>query len=144
MTVRYPSCVGGLIRNAQGRVFVQRRTRTRRVWPGIWDIVGGHIEPGETIDEALAREITEETGWELRERGPLIADWEWDYAGVVRREVDYLVVVDGDLSAPRLEEAKHDAFAWVGLDNIDLLMEGRVDGDCRLRDLVAKALRWKG
>ena len=138
--MRDPSCVGALIRDNQGRVFVQRRSTTRRVLPGIWDIVGGHIEAGETLEEALAREIKEETGWELRHVSVQIADWEWEHDGVVRRELDYLVEVRGDLAAPQLEPGKHDAWAWVGADNLELLMDGRTDGDFRLRDIVAKAL----
>jgi 8-oxo-dGTP pyrophosphatase MutT (NUDIX family) len=122
-------------------VFVQRRSTTRRVLPGIWDIVGGHIEVGETLEEALAREIKEETGWELRRIGAQIADWEWEHDGVVRRELDYLVEVEGDLAAPRLEPGKHDACAWVGVDNLELLMDGRTDGDHRLRDIVAMAVQ---
>jgi 8-oxo-dGTP pyrophosphatase MutT (NUDIX family) len=112
------------------------------VLPGIWDIVGGHVEAGETLEEALAREIAEETGWALRELGAQIADWEWEHEGVVRREIDYLVEVEGNLTAPRLEEGKHDAFAWVGLDNVELMMRGRLDGDCRLREIVAKAIKF--
>jgi 8-oxo-dGTP pyrophosphatase MutT (NUDIX family) len=138
--MRAPSCVGALIRDARGRVFVQRRSATRRVLPGIWDIVGGHIESGENFEQALAREIREETGWKLRRIGQQIADWEWEYDGVVRRELDYLVDVEGDLAAPTLEAGKHDAYAWVGLDNLELLMDGRTDGDVRLRDIVARAL----
>lgn len=139
--MRSLSCVGALIRDDRGRVFVQRRSPTRRVLPGIWDIVGGHIEAGETLEEALAREIKEETGWELGRIGAQIADWEWEHDGVVRRELDYLVEVEGDLAAPRLEAGKHDAYAWVGVDNLELLLNGRNDGDFRLRDIVAKALR---
>lgn len=67
-----PICVGALIRNDRGRVFVQRRSLTRRVAPGIWAIVGGHLETGESLEEALAREIKEETGWHLRRIGALI------------------------------------------------------------------------
>ena len=139
-TMRDPACAGALIRDRSGRVFVQRRSPSRRAFPGIWDIVGGHIEAGETIEEALAREIKEETGWELRRIGPRIADWQWEHDGVVRRELDYLVEVDGDLAKPELEAGKHDAFAWVGMQDLELLMEGRTDGDTRLRDIVARAL----
>ena len=139
--MREPACVGALIRDERGRVFVHRRSVTRRLFPGIWDIVGGHIEAGETLEEALAREIEEETGWTLRRLGARIADWEWQHDGVVRRELDYLVEVDGDLTRPRLEVGKHDAYAWVGPDDVELLMEGRTDGDTRLRDIVARALR---
>jgi 8-oxo-dGTP pyrophosphatase MutT (NUDIX family) len=139
--MREPNCVGALIKDQAGRIYVHRRSQTRRVLPGTWDIVGGHVEAGETLQQALAREIEEETGWKLASTGPLLADWEWEYGGVVRRELDYLVEVEGDLAAPRLEEGKHDAYAWVGIDEVDLMMENRTDGDFRLRDIVASALR---
>lgn len=143
------SCVGALITDGRGRMFVHRRSRGRRLLPGLWDIVGGHVEPGETPEEALAREIEEETGWTLRSIVAVVAEWEWtpDERHTTdpenqypRRERDYLVDVDGDLDAPRLEEGRHDAWAWIGPDEIDLLMEGRTDGDTRLRDIVARAL----
>lgn len=134
-------CVGALIRDDRNRVFVHRRSADRRLLPGTWDIVGGHVEPGESSDEALAREIEEETGWGLRRIEAVVADWRWEFDGTVRSERDYLVEVEGDLSTPRLEPGKHDAFAWVGPDDLDLLMEGRTDGDRQLRDIVAKATR---
>ncbi len=71
----------------------------------------------------------------------MIGEWKWEYNGVVHRQLDYLVEVDGDLTAPRLEKGKHDCHAWIGLDNLDLMMGGRSDGDRRLRDVVAKAVR---
>jgi 8-oxo-dGTP pyrophosphatase MutT (NUDIX family) len=118
--MREPACVGALIRSAEGRVFVHRRAKSRRLAPGIWDIVGGHIEAGESVEEALAREVREETGWVLRSIVAQIADWEWEHDGVVRRELDFVVEVDGELNAPQLERRKHDACAWVGLDNLEL------------------------
>ncbi|SDS43260.1 GNAT family N-acetyltransferase [Actinopolymorpha singaporensis] len=139
--MREPACVGALIRDSQHRVYAQRRSPDRRLLPGIWDVVGGHVEAGETPEEALAREVEEETGWRLRSVEAVVADWEWSHEGVVRRELDYLVDVDGDLTAPRLEEGKHDAYAWVGPADLDLMMVDRTDGDRRLRDVVAKAIR---
>jgi 8-oxo-dGTP pyrophosphatase MutT (NUDIX family)/RimJ/RimL family protein N-acetyltransferase len=136
-----PDCVGALIRDEYNRVYIQRRSPTRRMLPGIWDVVGGHLEAGETPEEGLAREITEETGWRLRRIEAVMADWEWAHDGVVRRELDYLVEVDGDLGAPQLEQAKHDAFTWVGPDNMTVMLEGDGGGNQRLRDIVAKATR---
>lgn len=135
------ACVGALIRDDQNRGFVHRRGPGRRLFPGTWDVVGGHVEPGESPHEALAREIEEETGWGLRRIEAMVADWTWETDGKVRHELDYLVEVEGDLSAPRRESGKHDAFAWVGPDDLDLLMEGRADGDRQLHDIVAKATR---
>lgn len=136
-----PACVGALIRDDRNRVFVQRRSMSRRLLPGTWDIVGGHLESGEGPRQALAREIAEETGWTLRRIEAQIADWTWEHGGTVRRELDYLVEVDGDLDSPQLEAGKHDECAWVGPEDLELLMRGRVDGDRRLRDIVAKATR---
>lgn len=134
-------CVGALVRDDRHRVFVHRRSPERRLLPGVWDIVGGHVEPGESLEQALAREISEETGWRLRRVEALLADWQWEHRQVVRAERDYLVEVDGDLAAPRLEEGKHDAYAWIGPRDLDLMMAGRSDGDRRLRDIVARAVR---
>jgi mutator protein MutT len=139
--MRAVDCVGALIRDEQHRVYVQRRTAERRLLPGIWDIVGGHLEAGETPEQALAREVEEETGWKVRDILWTITDWEWEYEGRVRREIDYLVTVDGDLTHPRLEEGKQDAAAWVGPGDLELLMVNRTDGDRRLRDIVAHAVR---
>lgn len=134
-------CVGALIRDRRNRVFAHRRSPTRRLLPGTWDVVGGHVEPGETPEQALARELEEETGWRLSQIEARLTDWEWEHDGVARQEFDYLVEVDGDLAAPRLEAGKHDAFDWVSPGNLDLMMAGRTDGDRRLRDIVARAAR---
>jgi len=139
--MRSVDCVGALIRDEHHRVYVQRRTAERRLLPGIWDIVGGHLEPGETPEQALAREVEEETGWKVRDIVWTVADWEWEHEGRVRRELDYLITVDGDLTRPRLEEGKHDAGSWVGPDDLELLMANRTDGDRRLRDIVANVAR---
>lgn len=47
----------------QGRIFVNRRSESKDVLPGKWSIVlGGHLDAGETYDEAVKREFREETG----------------------------------------------------------------------------------
>ncbi|MGV9272864.1 NUDIX hydrolase [Streptomyces griseosporeus] len=58
--------VGAVVLDGRGRAFAQRRGAGRRLFPDCWDIVGGHVEAGESLLEALAREVREETGWRLR------------------------------------------------------------------------------
>ncbi|PWK64732.1 hypothetical protein BCL76_11454 [Streptomyces sp. CG 926] len=52
--------VGAVILNGDGEAFAQKRSPDRHLFPDSWDIVGGHVEAGETLLEALAREIEEE------------------------------------------------------------------------------------
>lgn len=47
--------------------------------PGAWFTVGGGVEPGETIAEAAAREILEETGMAGAQLGPVV----WTREGVL-------------------------------------------------------------
>jgi 8-oxo-dGTP pyrophosphatase MutT (NUDIX family) len=136
-----PNCVGALIRNRYNQVYIQRRSLQRRQLPGAWDVVGGHVEPGETTESALAREVREETGWSLRRIEAVVADWKWTHNDVTRREVDFLVEVDGDLSQPRLEPGKHDLFSWVGFEDTDSMRSARDAGNDALWSIIKRATR---
>ncbi|MEU5100318.1 NUDIX domain-containing protein [Streptomyces sp. NPDC020996] len=56
-------CAFILARDAEGRVFVHRRTPTKLVYPSLHDMfVGGVVAAGESYDEAALREAEEELG----------------------------------------------------------------------------------
>ncbi|WP_175410137.1 NUDIX domain-containing protein [Streptomyces sp. TRM64462] len=56
-------CVFVLARDAEGRVFVHRRTATKLVFPSLYDMfVGGVVGAGESYDAAALREAEEELG----------------------------------------------------------------------------------
>ncbi|NCC99214.1 MAG: NUDIX domain-containing protein [Bacteroidia bacterium] len=47
--------------DSKGRLYLQKRAQTKDIQPGKWDTsVGGHIDYGETVNEALIREVREE------------------------------------------------------------------------------------
>jgi isopentenyldiphosphate isomerase len=49
--------------NDKGELFLQKRAMTKDLLPGYWDTsVGGHINPGESVEKALKRETMEELG----------------------------------------------------------------------------------
>jgi isopentenyldiphosphate isomerase len=49
--------------DTQGRIYLQKRPEWKDIQPGKWDTaVGGHIDYGETREEALHREVREELG----------------------------------------------------------------------------------
>ena len=57
-------CLGVLVRD--GSMLLVRRAPCVRVFPGAWDLFGGHVECGEHLEEALRREAREELGIEVR------------------------------------------------------------------------------
>jgi 8-oxo-dGTP pyrophosphatase MutT (NUDIX family) len=131
---------GAVIHDGSGRVFLQRRSADRDLFPGAWDIVGGHLEPGEGLIQALRREVAEETGWRLRR---VVDDLGLTtYAGeddAERHEADYLVEVDGDLAAPRIEEHLHLDPRWVERSGAMALLDGTHRSDALLRPVIERA-----
>jgi 8-oxo-dGTP diphosphatase len=45
-----------------GKILLGRRAAARQFYPDVWDLFGGHVEPGEAHEQTLAREIQEELG----------------------------------------------------------------------------------
>ena len=57
-------CVcGALIRH--GTVLLVKRSPQMRFYPDVWDLFGGHVESGESSEDALRREAMEELQVEL-------------------------------------------------------------------------------
>jgi 8-oxo-dGTP diphosphatase len=120
-----------------GRIFFQKRSAQRKLFPNTWDIVGGHLEPGETVAEALRREVFEETGWRIFAVLAVVNEGLFTgNDGIVRHETDFLVRVDGDLERPRLEAGKHTEFRWLGPDELDVLTESGDDNDAVIRRIA--------
>ncbi len=101
--------VGLVIREGSALLVLLRRPDD--FLPSVWEVPGGHLEPGETIAEAAARELEEETGWQLRGLGTLI-NW-FDYPGEegdLTREWNFEVTVDRHRP---LVHAEHRDARWV-------------------------------
>lgn len=62
--------VVGLVRNRVGDLLLCRMSPNRGVFPGQWGLPGGGIEPGETMEQALRREMLEELGVEIDDIRP--------------------------------------------------------------------------
>ena len=54
--------VGALFIRPDGKILLGLRAPSKRVWPSHWDTIGGHVEDGESLDDALVREAREEVG----------------------------------------------------------------------------------
>jgi mutator protein MutT len=57
--------VGAVIVDGEGRLFLAQRGPRAKNERGLWEFPGGAVEYGETLAEALAREMREEYGIEI-------------------------------------------------------------------------------
>jgi 8-oxo-dGTP diphosphatase len=93
-----------------GKCLIIRRSADSTNNPHYWDLPGGKTDPGEAMDEALAREAREETGLAIRTVRVLGAS----QSELPDRIVAYLIVEARSLGGTVTLSAEHDQFLWVG------------------------------
>jgi len=98
-----------VVMNEKGEVLLQQRSARKDSHPGWWDIsVGGHVDVGETYEDAATRELREELGIagafrEVAQRSPAGENgWEFVRVYECRHEGPF---------APNADEI--DAVRWV-------------------------------
>lgn len=58
--------VYAFIIDKSGKVLLQKRSESKKLWPNMWDVtVGGHVDSGEFGRQALIRETKEELGIQI-------------------------------------------------------------------------------
>ncbi|MFK0214881.1 NUDIX domain-containing protein [Streptomyces sp. NPDC090298] len=109
-------CVFVRVRDAEGRVFVHRRTPTKLVFPSRYDmLVGGVVGAGETYDEAALREAEEELGVSGLPRPEPVLRFLYDSGGVAGKWWSTVYEVRCELPVrPQPEEVAWHAFLTDG------------------------------
>ena len=109
--MRQIEVVAAIIRDAQNRIFATQRGGGD--WKDWWEFPGGKIEPGETPQQALRREIREELDTEITV-GELLHTVEWDYPKFHLTMHCFLCTVErGSLTL-----LEHEAARWLAPDEL--------------------------
>lgn len=89
--------------DSYGRLYLQRRSMSKDIQPGKWDTaVGGHIDYGESVEEALFREVREELGITDFVPQPLFT---YQFQSSIEREMVYAyhTTYEGEISIDPVE-----------------------------------------
>jgi 8-oxo-dGTP pyrophosphatase MutT (NUDIX family) len=98
-----------------GRFLVGKRSLQKQSAPGTWCAIVGGIEPGETQEEALQREVREETGLLV---SALRRICQTDSRDGKARLHWWLAVPVGPSRQPRLANEEHSELRWVSVDEL--------------------------
>ncbi len=122
MAREYPShpVVGvGAVVVRDGRALIVRRAHEPR--KGEWSLPGGHLDLGESLIDAVRREVKEETGLDVHP-GPIIEAFDRVHRDPDGRIRYHFVIVDYVCEAPTGEAVAGDdaeAVAWVTASELD-------------------------
>lgn len=120
------SAGGLMLKVEQGEAFVALIARRNRNGEIEWCLPKGHLEEGETAQEAARREIFEETGIKGKIVAPLISIDYW-FAGAGRRihkvVHHYLLeATGGTITVANDPDQEAEAAAWIPLEEVSKIL----------------------
>lgn len=118
-----------LVINENGQILLVRRAKDDGHDPGLWEVPGGKLDEGQDLEEALKREVIEETGLEIEIISPLAFTQsrvmqEGKYAGLPYVRLFYIgKSMSGELTLSN----EHSEAVWIKLSQLeDYVVRGDV------------------
>lgn len=121
--MKYRTVVVGVVQNKAGEYLLCKKPVGEGIYPGQWALPGGGIDEGETMEQALKREMMEEVGLQIDEIKPLFFrdDTQPKYKnGVVDADVYmvYLLFSCRATNEVKIDNREFEDFAWVKINDI--------------------------
>lgn len=106
-----------VIVNSEGQVLILREspadTYDGNTQSGRYQLPGGKLDPGETFEACLKREVLEETGLTIDPGEPLlVGEWRPMVRGVQQQIIGVFVIAQAKTETVRLS-GEHDGYLWI-------------------------------
>lgn len=107
-----------IITNNEGKLLITKRAEDNDYMPLKWDIPGGTIEEGETVREALIREVMEETNLNISPVRPIYV-----YSNLsqlpTRQTIQIVYYSRYDSGIIKLNPEEHEEYKWISWTEVD-------------------------
>lgn len=114
------------------KVFLPKRAATKKLFPGVFELPGGHIDFGEDIVEGLKREIAEEHGMHISVGDPFVV---FTYTNAVKGshsvEAVYFAQFTDPLEHIQIHPDDHSEFIWASKEDIEQLLGTQDDTELK-------------
>lgn len=108
------------IMNEKGEVLLQKRTANKRRNPNKWAKTGGQVDSGETVEEAIFREVKEELGIEVPKEQIKVIDVHKSNDVNRRFSYNFIFVVNYKINDYKLQKEEVSEVKYVTIEEMEL------------------------
>lgn len=120
MKKKYQAITACVFLHKKGKLFIAKRSDSKKFLPGKYELVGGHIEFGETIEKGLKREVKEELHIDVKIENPFYVFTYLSENGDKHLvEIDYFAKMVNPSQSIRLNLKDHSEYKWITSEEID-------------------------
>ena len=126
--------VAVFIINSKKQVFLQKRSKNKKMWPDMWDIsAGGHVLAGEFGFQAIIREIKEELGLSVKKEEIIFIGCSTSInkkGDILNKHFNEYYIVTKDIDEKNLSLQKEEVseVKWINKEEIIERIKNNYDG----------------
>ena len=102
------------------KILALQRSKNEEFLPNLWELPGGKVEFGESVDSALHREVKEETGLSVNITGPVSTfHYITEKPDQKKHTVQISFITDRSCRSKVITSEEHDSYAWISKEQVE-------------------------